>query len=379
MSAERISVGNLSETWPTAPRAEFDAPLMIERSFPSLAQEVDFDPLEAEARQLLSLGAPFRPVLDVRRVNGVVEVVQERFVGLSSEELVAALAKGHRLLPLDVWLGLAELLCRGWSSVPPGSAPWRLVPTIASCGVDVRRRVLLFPEPQHSLALEWARDSTRVSYAGTRISRRLENYSPEHLSGGAVVSERSRVFSLATVLVELLTLDRPFHRSSELTAMQATLTGDARWRPTHHPHCPAALGQVLGSALARGPGERPATLDALRALLLEAAGCAPASSQRIANVVLGVDPAAVRRTLSALRAQPEFLPTSWREGGLDVLEDQLLETLGPFEELPVSRAPARVSPAPRVNLGSPQPAPPRVNLAPGRRSWWQAIWPFGRS
>jgi hypothetical protein len=267
-----------------------------------------------------------------------------------------------------------------------------MVPTITSFGVDVSRRVILFPDPHHSIPLEVAR-STRTTRTSI-VWLRWENFSPEHVTHGLPdVEERSRVFSLATVLVELLTLDRPFHRVSQLATLQATLTEDPRWRVTHHPQGTAALGQVLGRAMARRPGDRPESLEALRQMLLEAAGCAPASPERIANVVLGVDPDSVRATLAALRAQPEFLPLSWSQGGIDVLEDQLLEGLVPFDQLPFTRAPAPPEiPAPRVNLATPGPvSPPRVNLAtitpnatvrvslaPARRPWWQAIWPFGR-
>lgn len=394
MSVERISVGSLSESWPAPPRDDFDAPLIIERAFPSLAQESPFEFVEDETRQLAKLPAPFRPILEVRSVEGVLEVIQERFVGLSSGQFVAALKKGHRLLPLDVWLGLTDVLCRAWGSIPSGGAVWRMVPTITSFGVDVRRRVRLFPSSQHSIGLELARAPVRFN-TDRPLLPRYENYSPEHVTQGPpTIDERSRVFCLATVLVELLTLERPFHRTSDLTTLQATLTDAARWRWTHHPECPAALGQVLAGAMARRPAERPESIDALRLLLLDAAECAPASLERIAHVVLGVDPHSVRATLASLRAQPEFLPQSWREGGIDVLEDQLLEALVPFEQLPMSRAPVPVeSSSPRVNLAgagpvspprvnlvaaAPGTSSPRVNLAPARRPWWQSLWPFGR-
>jgi hypothetical protein len=390
VSAERISVGSLSESWPTAPRPGVDAPLIVERSLASLSGAPELESMDEAMRQLAKLPPPFRSILEVRRVGDVLEVVQERFVGLSSRQLVLALGRGRRLLPLDVWLGLADVLCRAWGSVPKESVTWRMVPTVASFGVDVGRRIVLFPEPHHSIALARFTRTARASI----VRCRWENYSPEHgTQDNPAMDERSRAFSMATVLVELLTLDRPFHRVSELATLQATLTEGPRWRVTHHPQGTPALGQVLGRALARRPAERPESLDALRQQLLQAAGCAPASPERIANVVLGVDPDSVRATLAGLRTQPDFLPPSWRDGGIDVLEDQLLEALVPFEQLPVSRAPAPVEPSaprvnlagaapvgpPRVNLASGTPSvSPRVNLAPARRPWWQAIWPFGR-
>lgn len=322
------------------------------------------DILEADARSLAALPPPFRRIIEVRRSPESLEITQERFVGLSGRTLVAQLARAHRLLPLDVWLAIGGALCSALSRVPASEPAWSMVPSIDSFGVDVRRRFVVFPDPDLSLAIHRMRPGT------TRVLRapRFENCSPEFVSGNRS-DECSRVFSVATVLVELLTLERPFRRDNDLDVLQAVLDADARWTPSHHPGCPPTLAAVLNRALQSEPAQRPATLDELRGALNAAAGCEPASLERVANVVLGVDRDHLHRMLALLRGQPELLPPSWRDGGIDVIEDQLLESLVPVEALPVNAglAPSR----PRVR------APPRVNLAPKRRRWWQGMWPFG--
>lgn len=363
-SPVRISVGGLSETWTAPPRDGLEVPLVLERTLPLLSAEPELlAQLEVETRALASLPAPFRHVVEVRRTLSSVEVLQERFLGVSGRQLVLGLTRQTRLLPLDVWLALAGALCRGWSVIPPHSPAWRMVPTVESFGIDLRHRLLLFPEPNHSLALELARAPAH----GVLVTPRWENFSPEHASRAEVVDERARVFSLGTVLVELLTGERPFRRASALATLQAILTGEPHWRPHHHPGCCERLALALGSALARSPDARPASLEALAQRLAAAAGVEPASAQRVTNVVLGVELELLRRTLAALRAEPDVLPVAWRQGGLEVLEDALLERLTPVEELPQSRAP-------RPGAS----APPRVNLAGVRRPWWQGLWPVGR-
>ena len=364
MTPERISVGGLSETWSAPPVDGLDAPLVLERSIALVSRDQELlTQLEIETRALASLPAPFRRVLEVRRTQTAVEVLQERFVGVSGRQLVLALTRQGRLLPIDVWLALAGLLCRGWAVIPIQSAAWRMVPTIESFGIDVRQRVQLFPEPHHSLALELARAPAQ----GMLVTPRWENFSPEHATRADVIDERARVFSLSTVLVELLTGERPFRRSSALATLQATLSGEPSWRPQHHPQSNIGLSAVLSRALARNPEERPRSLEALWAQLSDVVKVKPADTRRVANVVLGVELELLRRTLSSLRAEPGALPPSWQQGGLEVLEDQLLEALVPLDELPESRAP--------VATGS---SPPRVNLAGVRRPWWQGLWPFGQ-
>ena len=159
--------------------------------------------------------------------------------------------------------------------------------------------------------------------------------------------------------------------------------GEARWRAANHPDCPGALADVLTRAMAAQPGDRPASPEAFRLQLLEAAGCAPASPERVGNVVLGLAPELVRAALTELKAQPEFLPSSWANGGLAVLEDSLLESLVSVDRLPLSRASAPPRPLSRVNLAPPGPAvAPRVNLVAPQRarpSWCQSLWPFRRT
>jgi hypothetical protein len=340
-------------------------PLVLERTTALLSRDPDLLGLiELETRALADLPPPFRRIFEVRRTPDSVEVVQERFLGVSGRQLVLALTRQTRLLPLDVWLALAKSLCTGWSGIPRHSPAWRMVPTIDSFGIDLRHRLLIFPEPHHSLGLELARAPAH----GVLVTPRWENFSPEHASRADIIDERARVFCLATVLVELLTGERPFRRATALATLQATLTGEPHWRPQHHPDCTETLARALGSALARSPQGRPASLSELSDDLTAAAGVTPAPADRVANVVLGAEFELLRRTLAALRAEPDVLPPSWRTGGLEVLEDELLEGLVPIDELPQSRAPEPSAAA----------AVPRVNLAGVRRPWWQGLWPFGR-
>lgn len=363
----RISVGGLSETWAAPARDGIDSPLILERTLDHLGEEPEFlQALETQLRALGSLPPPFRPFIEVSRSAGAIEVLQERFIGVSGRRLVQTLWKNRRLLPIDVWLTLAVGLCRAWASVSRDSPTWPLVPNIDCLGLDVRRRLMVFPEPDHSIEFALSRPPVRVV-----LMPKSENLSPEHVDNSGL-DERSRVFSLATVLVQLLTGARPLQRDSEFGTTQALSEGGALWRPADHEGCSDALAAVLSSALARERDARPASPEALAQRLIEGAGCQPASLERAANVVLAVDFERARQTFATLRAAPEFMPHSWRNGGLDVLEDQLLEALVPLEQLPANRG---VAPMAASTF-----RPPRFNLAPpARRSLWQALWPFRRS
>ncbi len=334
-------------------RDGLEVPLVLERLRPEVS--ISFEgSREAQtlAKTLHALPSPFRRILEVHQSGEVVELIQERFVGLSSRQLLDGLHRAHRVLPLDVWLRLAETLGEAFALLP--SEAKRFAPTRDCFGVDVTRRLLVFPEPNHSLSP----DLSELPIPNE--SPPIENWSPERLALDPE-DECSHVFSLATVLVHLLTGERPYARDDWALDENSI----PRWRPSSHPDCSERLGAVLTRAMSLAREDRPQSLSDFRAQLSAAAACAPASFERVAAVVLGVDPESLRRTLNELRAQPSFLPRSWRDGGLDVLEDELLAAILPLEHLPHNRG----------LLPTPTPA---ARPSPARKAWWQALWPFGR-
>ena len=329
---EPLTRGMLSDVWPAPPRPGAEVPLVLERSHAFLdTSDGVLDGLEAEARRLAALGPPFRRVLEVTRTPVDVSLVWESLVGLTGGDLERGLAAQGRLLPLEAWLRLALEL----TAVPP-SAPCG--PTAGggtgSLGFDVRRQLVLFPDAR--LTLFGPRIDALLPPA-PRIGRPdFGALSPEQVKGLPTVPA-SRVFAVAGVLAGLLTAASPFLRGSLFETLHAVVRGELHWDPTENPACPAALAAVLRRALLPEPERRWPDLDAFREALQGAAGVAPAPLEEVALVALSVDFPRVQAGLRALAAEPAWLPAAWRAGGLRVLEDSLLESLVPLEQLPPRR------------------------------------------
>lgn len=327
-----LARGAFSEVFPAPWRPGHDTPLVVERTHLSLSEQAGLlDLLEEEARRMAGLGPPFRHLFRVTRSPTSVSFLAEHFIGLSGKALVRALGAERRLLPLPAWLALAEVLTRTPALVGFGPAAGGGLDTF---GFDVRCRVVLFPEPH--LALSGAHLEHLLPPA-PRVGRGMADiipYASPELLTGMPLTPAAGVFSLATALIELLTVSSPFLRTSAAETSRAVLRGEPPWRSDVHPECPPALGDVLTRALHPDPAKRWPSLSAFGAALLVAAGVPPVSVEEATRVALGLDIPLVQRQLRALAEVPEWLPERWRGGGLEIFEDALLERLGRPSDLP---------------------------------------------
>ena len=101
--------------------------------------------------------------------------------------------------------------------------------------------------------------------------------SPEQIRGDATLDGRSDLFSVATVLYELLTGRCPFAAAFSTASLALVLEGDV----APDPHIPAALWHVLEKAFAKDREERFGSGHALADALREAIQTSDASLSRV--------------------------------------------------------------------------------------------------
>ena len=108
----------------------------------------------------------------------------------------------------------------------------------------------------------------------------IDYVAPEQVEGGPV-DGRADQYSLACVLFECLTGAVPFRRDTELAVLWAHVHDPPPRIGEYRPDLPAALDDAIGRALAKAPGDRYPSCEALVATAQAAlAGAAPARSRQ---------------------------------------------------------------------------------------------------
>jgi hypothetical protein len=322
------------------------------------------------------LPAPFQRVLDVRSTPSRVEVTLARFVGVDAQDVLSGLERHGRVLPLDVWLGLALRWGEALRAIPKDSDGWGTPVDPMSLGFDVRGHlVCTLDAPNHVLG-RWMREHPPYNVG---VMRRFpQSLAPEHVRA-VEVPESARVYSFAAALWMLLQGSTFYEEGGSTMSLLVDLAmKDLPLDPAPHPDCPPALVAELRQALSRAPELRVPTFGDFLEGLRRTAGVAPASDERVTAVMLGVAADEARRVFERAASEPSMLPRAWAAGGLAVLQDQAMERAVPLEQL--ARATVRRAPTkPRPPPPSPPPPPlPKFNLAtpPPKKTGWRRFWPF---
>ncbi|MAT24430.1 MAG: hypothetical protein CMN31_05855 [Sandaracinus sp.] len=113
-----------------------------------------------------------------------------------------------------------------------------------------------------------ARDRLHVTAAGGGLKGKLRYMAPEQLQRSEV-DRRSDIYALGVVLWEMLAMRRLFQGADDGQVVKRVLAGQLP-PPGAFADVPFALDAVVMRALARDPGQRPATARELRQLLKEA-------------------------------------------------------------------------------------------------------------
>jgi len=132
-----------------------------------------------------------------------------------------------------------------------------------------------------------AKAATQTHHTQTgMVKGKVAFMSPEQVRAEAL-DRRSDVYSLGVVLYEMIAGSRPYEAPSDLSLMNAMLTGVMIPLRTKRPDVPEALERVVNRALQRRREDRYPDCRAMHAELEEAliAGRQPASAFQIAQLV----------------------------------------------------------------------------------------------
>jgi eukaryotic-like serine/threonine-protein kinase len=225
---------------------------------------------EREARTISSLSHPnICALFDVGEQDGVSYLVMEH---LDGETLAARLTRGRMSQDeaLQCAIQMADGLGRAHASgivhrdLKPGNIMLLDGGIVKILDFGIAKRFVSDPD-----------DATvgMVSEMGV-MTGTVAYMSPEQALGG-LVDHRSDIFALGVVLYEMLAGVRPFGGSSAFSVMQRITAADPPEIETHGVSLPAPLQDLLERLLAKSPGDRPQSAQAvageLRAIVGQAA------------------------------------------------------------------------------------------------------------
>lgn len=335
----RLGAGGLGEVW----SARLTGPMGFTRRVAIKLIRLDqaADPQRAEqlSRLLINearicglLNHPnVVPVTDFGEQDGMFFAVQEFVAGMNLRELLDSSPVGGEL-PLDVVLEIGRQVAAGLAHAHALRGD-----DGAALGVvhrDIKPENLMVTPDGLVRVLDFgiARSLSNVERTATGegvIRGTMAYMAPEQIDTEMVVDARTDLYALGLVLYELVTRRRLYRESAVLPLIQEILHRDRTADLAVLAQAAPALRPLIEQLLARVPGDRPESADAVEARLLTLL------AGRSGN-------AGLRATMAAAWTAPGAPPTPARGSG---------DTIGPTEDVPAP-------------LPAPAPPPPP---APGRR------------
>lgn len=204
--------------------------------------------------------------LDHGHLGGTDYIVMEYLAGADLSALLRALRKQGRRLPVPVALTLALWMVEGLQHaherVDDAGRPLEIVNRDVSPG-----NVMITAEGDCKL-IDFGIAQTTVdvrSQIGS-VKGKISHMSPEQVRG-LPVDQRSDLFSLGTVLYQMLTGVNVFHGDGDFDTMERVRRAEAPPPSHHNPSLDPALDALVASTLAPQPHDRPQDARTLAASL----------------------------------------------------------------------------------------------------------------
>jgi serine/threonine protein kinase len=276
---ERISVGGMAEVFRAKP---FDAPdfrgyLALKRILPHLAEDDEFIKMFVdEAKLTVQLTHPnIVRIYELGRFQHSYYILMEFISGQDLLALQKTMRRRRQIIPTDQSMFIARELARGLHYAhhkrDADGNPLNIIHRDVSPQnvlIDYRGNVKLIDFGIAKAAVQSTRTQVGV------LKGKMGYMSPEQVRGEDI-DYRSDVFSIGTVLWEMLTNRRLFHADNEFETMQRVRDAQAEPPSAKNPDVPAEVDDIVMAALTVDPENRyksaAAFADAIDAWLQKSA------------------------------------------------------------------------------------------------------------
>lgn len=277
---ERFAEGRLADFY--LAKTARQEPVVIKRLLPQFAQRSDvLKPFSEAAHLAVHLNHPnIVKLFDFSEDHSETFMVLELVSGWDLEKIQQALLDNGHAMPIDLALFIIDEICSaiGYAHETSHLIHRGLTPNNVLVTVDGHVKIADF-------GLERAVRAA-VSVRAGLLKGKFSYMSPEQCRG-ETSDARSDIFSIGTLLYELVCGRRLFRRSSEFATIQAVVEDPIPPPQEVRPEILQALVSVMMKALARDPDERFSTITQLQTELrhIQKAQKWNVSSEQVAHYV----------------------------------------------------------------------------------------------
>ncbi|MFT3712255.1 MAG: serine/threonine-protein kinase [Archangium sp.] len=256
----RIAVGGMAQIWLAVQRGPhgFEKTAVLKVILPELCSNDEFVQMfldEARLAATLDHNNVVR-IYDFGEVGGQYYLAMEHLPGEDLASIMQASKRAERMVPIatacDVIVGAATGLHFAHELTDQNGRPQNVVHRDVSPSnviVTYHGTVKLV-----DFGIARAESNITKTAAGT-LKGKVAYVSPEQAAGDPL-DRRSDVFALGTVLYELVTLQRPFKRESDLATLKAVVSAPIPVPSSIRPQVPPALDAIILKAMERDLEQR---------------------------------------------------------------------------------------------------------------------------
>lgn len=213
-----------------------------------------------------------------------------------------------------------------------------------------------------------ARSNKEGSLTSTGTTLGSLNYMPPEQVRGEAADARSDIYSFGASLYEMLTGKVPFDTDSQYALMTAQLNSDPKPPITLRSDLPASLNQIILMCMAKDPGRRFQSADALRAALktVPVSQLPPARTTALPSKPTATGPMPAAGT-------PAHASLSSADTLVDGPPPAAVPTPAPIPTQAQAPTPQPTSAAPPVVVAPPVAPPPQPRPSSSSRGLWLAL------
>jgi serine/threonine protein kinase len=257
---EKIATGGMAEVFKAKRSgvAGFEKILAVKRILPHLSYNKEFvEMFIAEAKLVAGLQHPnIVQIFDLGKIGGTYYIAMEYVDGTDLRTILRKLKERSLRMPLDLAVYVVSKVAAGLHHAHQRKDPEGHPIKIVHRDVSPQNILISYDGEVKLTDFGIAKAATKASTTEKGALRgKLMYMSPEQ-AWGRPIDHRSDVFALGIVLYELITDQRPFLGSSDMSVLERVRRGSVAPPSSLHPEIPARLEKVLMKALEKDAADR---------------------------------------------------------------------------------------------------------------------------